>query len=276
MQSNRSPIELRARKTSCPPAITKPENKINPRIAKVAPIASKPIGKKSPNVAEQMNEIKDILTKQEKYFNDSIKSIREEINVKCTTYASIIGSMMMELMELKEKYSSNQLPNKIQPFWRDKTSSEVVNYMMRNMWMDYVEENYKCQLDELNKKVESLEKSMKEYAKITDDERALNVCECEYGLFGNFICNLHHNNREVETNKTNPFNLNNANDIVECIQDQIDNLGQAIHSNEEAIQEINSQINAISLQSNDSKFKYKNNNTKVNKKSQKVTENKVK
>lgn len=114
---------------------------------------------------EQMNKIKDIIKKQEIYFINSIQSVREEI-ISMNARRMHQLWLQMDIMEIKANCSANQLPNKMKPFWRYKTFAEVVNYGLRNFCMEKIEENYTCQSEELKyQKIESLEKSMKEYAK---------------------------------------------------------------------------------------------------------------
>lgn len=283
MGSVRSPFELRPRQSSqlSSQSSIQPSKNIKvkidkekcvSKITKYAPPTAKQQTTKISEIANELNEIKEIIANQQKTINDSIKSINNDINEKCVKFGSLFASLKAEIEAIKTTQSNNN-PSALKPVWRNQISNESIDFLLYGMCIERVEKEYKFQINEINRKIEALEDISNQFMSgisANIDEQ----CECEYGLFDLSICKIHSKNRDVQAN-ISPFhakNENNINDIIDGLQEQIDQVSQSIQYDEKEMHKMNQQIHNLS--SKFTQFDAELNNHLVNFKQQHIDCNK--
>lgn len=257
--SYRSPVYLRSQNTTQPSNTVKSVSKLSTKTQKSAPknapIKQKKETIKTPSIAEQLAEIKELFASQSKQFDDSIQSIRNDVHAKFTFLFSTIASIASDLGKSKAHQIKrqptiiyhNEQTNAIQPYWYDKTANETIDYLLRGSYIHSIDKVYKSQIDELSEKVESLEKSLNDKVRETSEAIADDECECEYGLFDVFICKIHHKNAEQVDNLSATMKNNvDINNIIDCLQEQIDQVSQSIRTNDEKVLEASQQLRELS------------------------------
>lgn len=259
MQNNRSPIGLRSQRLSQTSKSAQKStqlsnsikidnsNKNECNIQKPTTAGTKTTtAVKTVNVANQIAEIKQIIAAQQQQFNSAIESIQNEIDKKCTKFASVINLFAAEIEDIKATVLKHQ-PNQLQPFWRENGSYESIKFMLSNSAIKQVENQYQCEIDEIRRKIDSLETLTKQTSnregRVAEDE-----CECEFELFDLFICKVHPNGNNIQSSgKTNKYKHDkNIDYIIKCLQDEVNQVSLSIQSNEIKSKEICCQLSTLS------------------------------
>lgn len=259
MQGNRSPIGLRSQRL-CQPSksaqkstqlsnFIKFDNSYKNKVNILKPNAAgtkTATAVKTADVANQIAEIKQKIIAQQQHFNFAFESIRNEIDKKCTKFASAINFFAAEIENVKSTVLKHQ-PNQLQTFWREKGSYESIKFMLSNSAIKHVENEYQCEIDEIRRKIDSLETLTKQTS--NREARIAEVnCECEFELFDLFICKVHPDKNVVQSNATvNSYSHNNnIDEIITHRQDEVNQVSLSIQANEIKSYEISCRLSTLS------------------------------
>lgn len=252
--STRSPFELRARKPSQISSITKAENKENQLTKTItSTIKQKPAPKlsmsqpKTIDIAVQLIEINRKIAEQQSVFNDAIQLIRKEFDEKSTRFSSCIDSLRAEIDTFKTsqcKCNSTAL----QPLWREPTSNVMMNFILQQMGINQVEEQYQHQIEQMQNQIDAIKESITKSTSMNDNNKCEDEdeCECEFKLFNDdVICQIHRdanqNSGQITTTKNS-----NIGETITFLQEQIDHMCLVNRTNDDEVRKGIQQINLLS------------------------------
>lgn len=97
------------------------------------------------DVFNEISTIKNIISEQRAYFNDSIDQIRHEIADKPQKCDSVVSSLKSEINNIKAVVST-EIYYSLQPTWKKTSVNEKIDYVFMGSCIEQIECEYESQI----------------------------------------------------------------------------------------------------------------------------------